>query len=178
MARAPRVIVDKDTQKRSNEHLKKREEEMPIYQSQEFKPPKTMTKAEKAVWRWLVGIFRSTVNCRVSDADVHLMELYCRAKVSSDEADAALKDDPRPYILVETGTVETKDKDESTVVEKKVQVKSNPNIKKRADNAALCIKLFDQLGLSPLARARAGLKSANAIADKDPFKDLLNRSDD
>ena len=51
-------------------------------------------------------------------------------------------------------------------------------MKKRLDNANLCIKLFDQLGLSPIARARAGLKAANAKSELDIFKELMNRTDD
>ena len=62
-----------------------------------------MTDKERVVWDWLVGIFRETVNCRVSDADVHLMELYCRAKVATDEADAELKKDPRAYVIIPLG---------------------------------------------------------------------------
>ncbi len=162
----PRKVEVNVTKKphRSNDELKKREENTPVYQSQEFKPPKTLTKAEKKIWKWLVGIFRETANCRVSDADVHLMELYCRAKAATDEADAALKEDPTPYEQYECG------KDEYG--KPKYQLKANPNIKKRADNAALCIKLFDQLGLSPLARAKAGLAAANP---KQKTKDTLLR---
>jgi len=171
MPRAPRVILDKDTQNRSNAHLKDREDNTPVYESQNFIPPETLSDKELDVWFWLVRIFRETINCRVSDADVHLMELYCRAKVATDEADSALKEDPRAYIIIE---VEHDENGKPT----KVQVKPNPNIKKRADNAALCIKLFDQLGLSPLARARAGLKAANAKGGLDIFKELMNRSDD
>ena len=171
MPRAPRVILDKDVQNRSNAQLKDREDNTPVYESQEFTPPQTLTDKELEVWEWLVSIFRETINCRVSDADVHLMELYCRAKVATDEADADLKKDPRAYIIIE---VEHNEEGKPT----KVQVKPNPNLKKRADNAALCIKLFDQLGLSPLARARVGLKAANAKADIDIFKELMNRTDD
>ena len=92
---------------RSNDEIESREEETPIYLSQNFKAPKTLTTEEKKVWKWLVKVFRETVNCRASDADIHLMELYCRAKVATDEADTELKKDRRPYILVSLG----KDKD-------------------------------------------------------------------
>lgn len=116
-----------------------------------------------------MAVFKETINCRASDADVHLMEIYCRAKVAMDEADAALKEDPQPYIPYECGT----DKDGNP----KYQLKANPNIKKRNENAALCIRLFDQLGLSPLARARAGLSAANAKNKNDTLMKLMNRSD-
>ncbi len=156
--------------KRSNEELENREEQTPVYLKQEFKAPKDLTKEERKVWKWLAGIFRETINCRVSDADVHLMTIYCRAKVAFDEADAALKRDPRPFISYECGT----DKDG----EPKYQLKPNPDIKKRADNAALCIKLFDQLGLSPVARSRMGLAAANSKKEDDVIRALMNRKDD
>ena len=156
---------------RSNDELSAREENTPVYKKQEFKPPKTLTREEKKIWKWLVEIFHETVNCRVSDADVHLMELYCRAKAATDEADRELKADPTPYVQYECG------KDECG--KPKYQLKANPNIKKRADNAALCIKLFDQLGLSPLARAKAGLASANqAKKAKDNLLELMRRTDE
>ena len=170
MARAPLVNIDKEKYAKSNKYIKDREENTPVYESQEFIPPPTLTAKELEVWEWLVGIFRETINCRVSDADVHLMELYCRAKVATDEADAELKKDPRAYIIIPLGV----DKDGKP----KTTAKPNPNLKKRLDNANLCIKLFDQLGLSPIARARAGLKAANAKSELDIFKELMNRTDD
>lgn len=170
MARAPLVNIDKEKYAKSNKYIKDREENTPVYESQNFIPPETLTDKERVVWDWLVGIFRETVNCRVSDADVHLMELYCRAKVATDEADAELKKDPRAYVIVPLGV----DKDGKP----KTTAKPNPNLKKRLDNANLCIKLFDQLGLSPIARARAGLKAANAKSELDIFKELMNRTDD
>lgn len=170
MARLPNVNIDKEKYAKSNKYIKDREENTPVYESQNFIPPETLTEKELEVWEWLVGIFRETVNCRVSDADVHLMELYCRAKVATDEADAELKKDPRAYVIIPLGV----DKDGKP----KTTAKPNPNLKKRLDNANLCIKLFDQLGLSPIARARAGLKAANAKSELDIFKELMNRTDD
>nr|DAX95797.1 MAG TPA: terminase small subunit [Caudoviricetes sp.] len=168
--RHPSVVPDKTKLNRSNEEIAARQENMPVYERQDFIAPKTLTREEKKVWNWLVSVFRETANCRVSDADVHLMELYCRAKVATDEADAALKEDNRAYITVEAG--------EDMHGNTKYQVKANPNIKKRNDNAALCIKLFDQLGLSPLARAKAGLNAANAKKSVDIFSGLMNRTDE
>lgn len=167
--RLPSITPDKKLH-RSNEELRDRNEETPIYQRQEFKMPRTLTKEERKVWKFLVQVFRDTVNCRVSDADVDMMVLYCRAKVATDEADAALKEDPRAYLVYECG----EDKDGNP----KYVLKANPNIKKRNDNAALCIRLADQLGLSPQARARAGLKAANAKRKDDPFRKMMQRKDD
>lgn len=167
--RLPSIAPDKKLH-RSNEELRERNEETPIYQRQEFKTPKSLTAAEKKVWKFLVQVFRETVNCRVSDADVDMMVLYCRAKVATDEADAALKEDPRAYLVYECG----EDKDGNP----KYVLKANPNIRKRNDNAALCIRLADQLGLSPQARARAGLKAANAKRKDDPFRKMMQRKDE
>ena len=167
--RLPSITPDKKLH-RSNEELRDRNEETPIYQRQEFKMPRTLTKEARKVWKFLVQVFRETVNCRVSDADVDMMVLYCRAKVATDEADAALKEDPRAYLVYECG----EDKDGNP----KYVLKANPNIKKRNDNAALCIRLADQLGLSPQARARAGLKAANAKRKDDPFRKMMQRKDD
>ena len=167
--RLPSITPDKKLH-RSNEELRDRNEETPIYQRQEFKMPRTLTKEERKVWKFLVQVFRETVNCRVSDADVDMMVLYCRAKVATDEADAALKEDPRAYLVYECG----EDKDGNP----KYVLKANPNIRKRNDNAALCIRLADQLGLSPQARARAGLKAANAKRKDDPFRKMMQRKDE
>lgn len=171
MAGRPPKLQNQKTGHYTKEQIKSQEENLPIYQSQEFTPPPTLTEKELEVWNWLVKIFRGTVNCMVSDCDVQLMQLYCRAKVATDEADAELKKDNRAYVLVDSGMT---DKDGQP----KMQVKANPNLKKRHDNALLCLKFFDQLGLSPLARARTGIRGANAKQEENPFKELLNRTDD
>jgi P27 family predicted phage terminase small subunit len=168
--RRPNVIIEQEVSHKTKAHKEARENSTPIYQSQEFEPPEYLTDKELEVWNWLVKIFRGTYNCMVSDADRDLMVLYCRAKVSTDEADAELKKDNRPYILVDTGMTDSDG-------QPKMQVKANPNIKKRHDNALLCLKYIDQLGLSPLARARAGVKGANAKKDENPFEELMNRTD-
>ena len=169
--RKPKINIDQEVYHETKEHKEARENSTPIYKSQEFTPPPTLTDKELEVWNWLVKVFRGTVNCMVSDCDVQLMELYCRAKVATDEADAELKKDNRAYVLVDSGMTDK-------YGQPKMQVKANPNLKKRHDNALLCLKFFDQLGLSPLARARAGVKGANAKQEKDAFIELLNRTDD
>ena len=168
--RRPKTSIDLDKNHMPKAEQEARKNATPVYQSQTFAPPDTLTAAERAVWDWLVKIFRETTNCMVSDADVHLMELYCRAKVAADEADAELKKDGRAYILVPLG----KDKNG----EVKTTAKPNPNIKKRHDNMVLCLKYFEELGLTPLARARAGVKGTNAKKDEDLFAKFMNRSDD
>jgi phage terminase small subunit len=168
--RKPNIVHDRLKEGMRKDEIKAIEQSTPIYQSQEFIPPPTLSDKELEVWNWLVKVFRETVNCMVSDADVQLMELYCRAKVACDEADAELKKDNRAYILVPLG-VDAKGKPKTTA-------KPNPNIKKRHDNALLCLKYFDQLGLSPLARARVGIKGANAQNEENIWKSLMERNDD
>lgn len=168
--RRPKTYIDTDRNHMPKAEREARANATPVYQSQEFIPPDTLTTAEREVWDWLVKIFRETTNCMVSDADVYLMELYCRAKVAADEADAELKKDPRAYIIIEYGTDKYGDP--------KTQLKPNPNIKKRHDNMVLCLKYFEELGLTPIARARAGVKAANAKKDEDMFARFMNRSDD
>ena len=169
--RKPKVNIEQDIYHETKAHKEAREKSTPIYQSQEFIAPDYLTDKEKEVWDWLATIFRGTYNCMVSDADRDLMVLYCRAKVATDEADAELKKDNRAYVLVDSGMT---DKDGQP----KMQVKANPNIKKRHDNALLCLKYIDQLGLSPLARARAGVKGANAKEEESIFLKFMGRSDD
>lgn len=168
--RKPKVNIEQDIYHETKAHKEAREKSTPIYQSQEFIAPDYLTDKEKEVWDWLATIFRGTYNCMVSDADRDLMVLYCRAKVATDEADAELKKDNRAYVLVDSGMT---DKDGQP----KMQVKANPNIKKRHDNALLCLKYIDQLGLSPLARARAGVKGANAKEEESIFLKFMGRSD-
>ena len=170
MAGRPPKLNNQKTGHYTKKQVQDNEDNLPIYQSQEFEPPEYLTEKELEVWNWLVKIFRGTYNCMVSDADRDLMVLYCRAKVSTDEADAELKKDNRAYLIFKTGMFDTDGQE-------KTQLKANPNIKKRHDNALLCLKYIDQLGLSPLARARAGVKGANAKKDENPFEELLNRTD-
>ena len=168
MARPPKLNNQK-TGNYTKKQIEDNEKSLPIYQSQEFEPPEYLTEKELEVWNWLVKIFRGTYNCMVSDADRDLMVLYCRAKVATDEADAELKKDSRPYILVPLGV----DKDGKP----KTTAKPNPNLKKRTENAMLCLKFIDQLGLSPLARARAGVKGANAKSEENVFLKFMERND-
>mgnify|MGYP003412473874 CR=1 FL=1 len=170
MAGRPPKLNNQKTGHYTKKELNDNEESLPIYQSQEFIPPPTLNEKELEVWNWLVKIFRGTVNCMVSDADVQLMELYCRAKVATDEADAELKKDNRAYVLAPHG-VDKEGKPKTTA-------KANPNIKKRHDNALLCLKYFNELGLSPLARARAGVKGANAKKEENVFLKFMERDDD
>jgi len=146
----------------------------PIYQKQDFPYPKEMNSMdERNVWDWLVNIFRQTSNCRASDADINLMLLYCRAKVDyekSDEEIRKLKTEDF-YIRYDTGR-STPDGD--TIY----QIKKNPLYEIRKESYSVIIKIGDQLGLSPLGRARQGLAAANASNPDDVLKDIQNRESD
>lgn len=170
MGRNPKVNLKQEVYHATKEHQDALEKSTPVFEKQDFIPPLTLTPKELDVWNWLVGIFRNMTNCMVSDADIQLMELYCRAKVATDEADAAIKKDPRYYIIVPLG----QDKEGGI----KTTAKANPNYKIKTDNAMLCLKFFDQLGLSPLARARAGVKGAKSMEEESKWKSILERNDD
>ena len=168
MGRKPNVIVDNEVSHFTKETLKDREEYTPIYESQKFEPPKTLSKAELEVWHYLVKIFRDTRGCMVSDADLHLMEFYCRDKVAYE--DAKKRYNGQYYINVQSGY----DKDGNV----KYQLKTNPDYAIMKDCSAACLKWFEQLGLSPLARAKVGVAAANAKKKQNVFESILNRSDD
>lgn len=168
--RRPKVMVDQEVYHETKEHKEAREDSTPVYESQNFIAPETLTKKEKEVWDYIVNIFRQTKNCMVSDADIHLMQMYCRDKVMLDEATKRYQKNPTYWVNIENGY----DKEGN----QKYTLKANPDYVIIKDKTASCLKLFDQLGLSPLARARVGVKGANAKKDEDVFNSLLQRTDD
>lgn len=168
--RRPKVIIEQETYHETKEHKEARESFTPIYESQNFIAPETLTKKEKEVWDYIVNIFRETKNCMVSDADIHLMQMYCRDKVMLDEATKRYQANPTYWVNIENGF----DKKGN----QKYTLKANPDYVIIKDKTASCLKLFDQLGLSPLARARVGVKGANAKKDEDIIGSLINRPRD
>lgn len=168
--RRPKVIIEQETYHETKEHKEAREDSTPVYESQNFIAPKTLTKKEKEVWDYIVNIFRETKNCMVSDADIHLMQMYCRDKVMLDEATKRYQANPTYWVNIENGF----DKEGN----QKYTLKANPDYVIIKDKTASCLKLFDQLGLSPLARARVGVKGANAKKDEDIIGSLINRPRD
>lgn len=168
--RRPKVIIEQETYHETKEHKEARKSSTPIYESQNFIAPETLTKKEKEVWDYIVNIFRETKNCMVSDADIHLMQMYCRDKVMLDEATKRYQANPTYWVNIENGF----DKEGN----QKYTLKANPDYVIIKDKTASCLKLFDQLGLSPLARARVGVKGANAKKDEDIIGSLINRPRD
>lgn len=146
------------------------EESLPIYQSQEFVAPSNLTEKQREVWDYMVNVFRQTKNCMVSDADIYLMQMYCRDKVMLDEAAERYRKDSTYWVKFENGYDRNGDI--------KYILKVNPDYIIIKDKTASCLKLTDQLGLSPLARARAGVKGANSKKDENLFQSLIDRSDD
>lgn len=168
--RRPKVIIEQETYHETKEHKEAREDSTPVYESQNFIAPETLTKKEKEVWDYIVNIFRQTKNCMVSDADIHLMQMYCRDKVMLDEATKRYQKNSTYWVNIENGY----DKEGN----QKYTLKANPDYVIIKDKTASCLKLFDQLGLSPLARARVGVKGANAKKDEDIIGSLINRPKD
>ena len=175
--RPPKVNIDLKDNHMGSKNLKDRQEATPLYDSQEFIPPKSLTPEELVIFNRLIRIFRETKNCQVSDADMDLIEIYCKSKALYDRADAEIRKDPRPMILVVTGSKELKGPNGPRTVPTTTS-KPNPWYKIRKDEGALCLKYFDQLGLSPVARAKVGINVANAKKEEDIFAKLLERNDD
>lgn len=171
MAGRPPKLNNQKTGHYTKKELSDNEESLPIYQSQEFIPPEGLSKKELEVWDYIVNIFRQTRNCMVSDADIHLMQMYCRDKVMLDEATKRYQANPTYWVNIENGC-------DKRTGEKKYTLKANPDYVIIKDKTASCLKLFDQLGLSPLARARVGVKGANAKKDENVFAGLLSRTDE
>lgn len=170
MGGRPPKLQNQKTGAYTKERLKALKDSTPIYQRQTFEPPADLSDKELVIWNEKTSQFRETYNCPVSDLDLDLIRFYCQAKVKADEAYAELKKDPRPYILVPLG-VDKNGKPKTTA-------KANPNLKKYHDNALLCLKYMNELGLSPLARARAGVKGANAKEEENMFMKFMERNDD
>lgn len=170
MAGRPPKLNNQKTGHYTKEELKNNEESLPVYQSQEFIAPENLNKKELEVWDYIVNIFRQTKNCMVSDADIHLMQMYCRDKVMLDEATKRYQANPTYWVNIENGF----DKEGN----QKYTLKANPDYVIIKDKTASCLKLFDQLGLSPLARARVGVKGANAKKDENVFSGLMARNDE
>lgn len=167
--RPTKVIIDTDKNHIPPKELKAREDATPVYESQKFIAPNTLSKKEREVWDWLVNIFRETRNCAVSDCDVHLMEMYCRDKVEYEEA--CERYDGNYYKNIDTETFDR-------YGEPKFALKVNPDYQIKKEKAASMLKWFDQLGLTPLARARVGLKGANAKKEEDIFAEIMDRTDE
>lgn len=170
MAGRPPKLQNQKTGAYTKENKKAQLDSLPVYKTQEFIPPLELTKKELEVWEYISDIFRQTRNCMVTDADLHMMYMYCRDKVMMDEATQRYRKNATYWMPVQHGFEKNG--------EPKYLLKVNPDYCIMKDKTQSCLKLIDQLGLSPLARARAGVKGANAQMEKKMFEKIMGREDE
>lgn len=169
----PPKLENQKTGHYTKDQVEKTEQCLPIYQSQVFTPPESLTTAELKVWNELVEIIRGTIGGYVSDADRMIMEVFCKAKVEYDRACKEWNKNPKMYVQVDSGG---KDRDGQP----KTVLKVNQWYQIKKEFSLIMTKYLDQLGISPLGRAKQGLqatKSKKAMA-VDELKALFDRPED
>lgn len=171
--RLPKVNIDRAVNHTTPRELKAREENTPVYEKREFEPPASLSERELATWNNLAKIFKDTHACKVSDADRDLMEIYCKCKSEYDEACVRWADNPKYYILVPTGQKVVRGNVVPTTASK-----VNPDYLIKRDFGKQCKVYLDQLGLSPIARAKQGIAAAQHMVEENIFAKLMDRSDD
>lgn len=172
--RNPRMHeIDNSISKLSKEEIEITKEMTPICESQEFEPPSSLTKEELKIWKDTVKIIRSVQGGYVSDADVMTLEVFCKAKAEYDRACKEWEKNPNMYIQVLTGG-----NDRDGVAKSTSKVNQWYVIKK--DFSMVMLKYLDQLGISPLGRAKQGKQATKSkmAKEKEDFLNLFNRSDD
>lgn len=172
MGRTPKIKIDQSIYHETKEHKEQREKATPIYEKQEFVAPESLTKEELKIWKHLVDIIRGTQGGYVSDADIMVMETYCKAKAEYDRACKEWNKNPKLYVQVEVGGFD-KDNQPKTVI------KTNQWYQIKKDFSLIMTKYLDQLGISPLGRAKQGLQSTKSKKDKEmeELKALFDRTD-
>lgn len=165
--------VDNKTYHKSNKEIETREEKTPICESQNFIPPKSLTKQELVVWEELVKILKSVQGSYISDADVMTMEIYCKAKVEYDNACKRWDKNPTMYVQIATGGI---DRDG----EPKTALKLNPDYQMKRDFSNIMLKYLHELGISPTGRAKQGIQATKSKMqnDREELLEIFNRSDD
>lgn len=158
---------------RSNDELEKIVEMTPVCESQNFIAPKSLNAKELIIWNDLVKILKSVHGSYISDADIMTMEIYCKSKAEYDKACIAWEKNPQMYVQILNGGF-------NTAGEPKAQLKVNPNYQIKKDFANIMLKYLDQLGISPLGRARQGKQATNnkMQEEKEQLLSLLNRSEE
>lgn len=171
--RNPKILVDQKVYHETKEHKEIRENGTPVFKKQEFIPPESLTDKELKIWNKLVEILRAMEGCYVSDADIMVMETYCKAKAEYDRACKEWNKNPKMYVQIETGG-----KDRNG--EQKTTTRMNQWYVIKKDFSLIMTKYLDQLGISPLGRAKQGIQATKNKRDKelDALKELFNRSDD
>ena len=165
--------IDNNISKLSKEEIEITKEMTPICETQEFEPPSSLTKEELKIWNDTVKIIRSVQGSYVSDADVMTLEVFCKAKAEYDRACKEWAKNPDMYVQVLTGG---KDRDGDL----KSTSKINQWYVIKKDFSMIMLKYLDQLGISPLGRAKQGKQATKSkmAKEKEDFMNLFNRSDD
>lgn len=172
--RTPRVtLVDNEISKISNKEIEILEEMTPVCDTQNFIAPKSLNAKETIIWNDLVKILKSVHGSYISDADIMTMEIYCKSKAEYDKACKEWEKNPQMYVQILSGGI---DKDG---VEKS-QLKLNPNYQIKRDFAKIMLQYLDQLGISPLGRARQGRQATNnkKQEEKEQLLSLFNRNEE
>lgn len=172
--RQPRIgNVDNEISKLSNKEIETLEELTPICESQNFIAPKSLTKEERIIWNDLVKILKSVHGSYISDADVMTMEIYCKAKAEYDRAVIEWEKNPKLNVQIEIGGFDS-------LGEPKTALKINQWYTIKKDFSNIMLKYLDQLGISPLGRAKQGRQATNnkKQEEKEQLLSLFNRKDD
>jgi len=171
--RKPKIKIDQEVYHETKAHKEAREMGTPIYQKQEFIPPESLNAAELKIWNNLVEIIRGTEGGYVSDADIMVMETYCKAKAEYDRACKEWNKNPTMYVEIKSGGYD-KNGDAKTLL------KVNQWYQIKKDFSLVMLKYLDQLGISPMGRARQGIQSTKSKKEKamDELKALFNRPTD
>lgn len=171
--RLPRTTkINNDVSKLSKEEINITNEKTPICESQNFNPPKSLTKKEVVIWKELVVILKSVQGSYISDADVMTMETYCKAKAEYDRACIEWEKNPKMYVQVISGGI-----DRDGVA--KTVIKQNQWYQIKRDFSKIMLKYLDQLGISPLGRARQGKQATKKTMqkNKENLLAIFNRKD-
>lgn len=170
--RNPKIKIDQSIYHETKEAKELREQYTPTYDGQNFIPPETLTKEELKIWNNLVDIIRNTEGGYVNDADIMVMETYCKAKAEYDRACREWNKNPRMYVQENIGGTDRNG-------EPKTALKVNQWYTIKKDFSLIMTKYLDQLGISPLGRAKQGKQSSKSKKEKEmeELKSLLNRED-
>ena len=173
MAGRPPKLENQKTGHYTKDQIEKTEQCLPIYKKQEFIPPESLTPAELKIWEHLVEIIRGTEGGYVSDADIMIMETFCKAKAEFDRACKEWNKNPKMYVQVDSGG---NDRDGQP----KTTLKINQWYQIKKDFSLIMTKYLDQLGISPLGRAKQGIQATKSKKEKavDELRALFDRPSD
>ena len=172
MGRKAKINIDQSVYHETKEHKEIREKSTPIYEKQDFVAPESLSKDELKIWNHLVEIIKGTHGGYVSDADIMVMEVYCKAKSEYDNACKQWDKNRTMYVEVKTGSYDRNG-------DAKTALKVNQWYQIKKDFSLIMTKYLDQLGISPLGRAKQGIQATKSRMDKEmeKLKSLFDRND-